>query len=338
MCDWHWEWQYERIEKRYGIEICGERTFEKVISVDEIIHRIDNVTGMIAIEFQHTLSVSIDEMDSRFHAHKKYGYTPYLVIDFTSYSYEDVFESIKYCDSNYRVCRDKLLANKIKKWKGTCYAQENNLFIDLSDCMVRIVDCLKDKSMKLSVQHFTDNLSSLEDELRICCEDEADRINCERQLQLEQELKARLMGEEKEREKAEKQRLETEMAQKRAADRARERYYQKKFNDPEFKFFRKCFEDAEVKPHVVPHDHEIFEYWSHTYTEDDDVMPGYIEKHHEYKSTESKFSIIYKVIMKVDEKRIPGRRGMIVVPDYVFDHAVIELREGYRVLNTFVRY
>ena len=84
LSEWHRVWQYDRIESKYGVEKYGEKSYERTIKVDGENHRIDSIVENIAIEFQHTLSVEIEEMNSRFKAHSKFGFQPYLVIDLTN--------------------------------------------------------------------------------------------------------------------------------------------------------------------------------------------------------------------------------------------------------------
>ena len=80
MCFWHSDWQFSKIENEFGVEKTGDKTYEITVKFNEEVHRIDSVVKNIAIEFQHTLSVSLNEMESRFVAHSALGYTPYFLV------------------------------------------------------------------------------------------------------------------------------------------------------------------------------------------------------------------------------------------------------------------
>ena len=121
MSPWHLHWQYEIIEFYYGMNISGKKTYEIPIFVNGQTHIIDSVVQNIAIEFQHTLSVSLEEMNSRFFAHKSKGYIPYLILDFTAFWY-DYAESI-----NKSVFISQNLQNALNKWIKSAYYLNNNL-------------------------------------------------------------------------------------------------------------------------------------------------------------------------------------------------------------------
>ena len=150
---WHLRWQYERIEEHYGIPVSGERTYEKCIEVNGEKHYIDSlVDSKIAIEFQHTLSVSIDEMDSRYLAHEQFGYIPYLVIDLTHYTIRE------YKENRY------LFWGKLSKWKDSLYGRNEMLFIDLEDAIIRPSKEVSSFRVVYTTQKFVKNILGLEKE------------------------------------------------------------------------------------------------------------------------------------------------------------------------------
>lgn len=113
MCFWHSDWQYTKVENKYGKAKTGEKTYEITEYYNDEIHRIDSVIGTIAVEFQHTLEVSVNEMDSRFNAHKALNYIPYLVLDLTEFEakntlFKILFFSLKNIDYHISDSSEKI--------------------------------------------------------------------------------------------------------------------------------------------------------------------------------------------------------------------------------------
>lgn len=158
LSEWHREWQYDKIEVNYGVEQFGIKSYEININVNGETHRIDNVVKNIAIEFQHTLSVDIEEMDKRYNAHSEYGYIAYLVIDLTQFSKTE-FESA------LRSEKRNPLKTILTKWLKSNYSKSNNLFIDFKDGIYRIVSALKYGYISMSKNYFLENILNLENEL-----------------------------------------------------------------------------------------------------------------------------------------------------------------------------
>lgn len=186
LCFWHSDWQYNKIENYYGREKTGKQTYEIIVKHDGEIHRIDSVVDKIAIEFQHSLNVSINEMESRYTAHKALGYTPYLVLDFTDYSSVDtIFKidsfSIKKIDEHLnRYCNvDKICSflRKLRKWEVSKYFTNGNLFIDFSDQIIRFTPQLNRKITEIEKHFFLENLLMLENIII----DELNRLELEEQ-------------------------------------------------------------------------------------------------------------------------------------------------------------
>ena len=189
MCFWHSDWQYSKIENKYGIAETGKKTYEIIGYYNEEMHRIDSVVGSVAIEFQHTLDVSVNEMDSRYLAHKALNYTPYLVLDLTEYKAKDTLFRILYFSSkqiDYHIFNSSeiisSLLKNIRKWIGSAYNTNGNLFLDFSDIMVRFTPTLKKEFVILSQETFLNNLLSLEQDI-------VDEINKEKEFE-EQKRKA----------------------------------------------------------------------------------------------------------------------------------------------------
>jgi hypothetical protein len=287
LSEWHREWQYDNIELNYGVEQFGAKSYEISINVNGEIHRIDNVVKNIAIEFQHTLSVGIEEMDLRFNAHSDYGFLPYLVIDLTDFS-KDEFESS--LNSEKR----NPLRTKLIKWLKSDYCKSNNLFIDFKDGIYRIVNALKIGYIPIDKTYFIENILNLEKELTdaidvnnkiIAKEKEQQRI---RQIELKK----------KEEIEKEKTRIENLKREKRSREREFQYFYQEKEDNLDFKFFNICFQNPVIKPYVIKYQYEIFEY--HTYT---DIEDGILEKNHNYYSKDGDAMIIYRTINIVKGKK-----------------------------------
>ena len=149
MCYWHCHWQYELIEAVYGNQEKNIKTYEKIIFHNDEKHIIDSVVNNISIEFQHTLSVSIEEMDSRWHSQRHHNYLPFLVLDFTEflspaffkeefqYSYNSIKNLLK---SISKDTTEFKIAKRLLKWTNSEYFKSGNLFIHFEDEMVRFND------------------------------------------------------------------------------------------------------------------------------------------------------------------------------------------------------
>jgi hypothetical protein len=151
MCKWHFEWQYKKIESQYGIPISGKKTFEISVNFDGERHIVDSVVNNIALEFQHSLNVTIEEMDKRYYAHIGNGLVPYLLLDFTHYNFQSSFnEAANYTFDLYYVCKmhpNKIASGyapgpssiyrKLKKWANCKYFENNRLFIEFADIIIR---------------------------------------------------------------------------------------------------------------------------------------------------------------------------------------------------------
>lgn len=301
LSDWHREWQYDKIENQYG-EV-GSKTYEENIIVANETHRIDSLVKNVAIEFQHTLSVNLDEMDARFLAHRKYGFIPYLVINLTSFTFSDFISAFLSDDKSP-------LKTKLNKWTKSEYSKANNLFIDLADSMVRVVNSIESGYLKLKENQFVQGLLSLEKDLMDKIKNERERIN-----------------------RREEQRLrDKKRAEERALEKERERFYHEKFDNPDFGYYRFCFANPIIKPYVLPYNGEIFEYWS-----DSETIYGYHEKYHIYSSKESNFEIHYKTVGKLSETKERTYRGIKTKVNYEFDHAIIELKKRHKTIVKFKR-
>ncbi len=303
LSEWHRVWQYENIELNYGSEQFGVKSYEVTINVDNESHRIDSLVKNIAIEFQHTLSVSIDEMDLRHYAHLKYGLIPYLVIDLTEFSIED-FKTAHNSENR------NTLKTKLNKWLNSKYAKSNRLFIDLRNGMIRIVNSIERGYLEINSKYFIQNLLELEKILTNEIESDHERI----------------VREKKERIKCEKE------AELRSIKKEKERFYHEKFDNPDFKFYRFCFANPVIKPYVMPYNGERFEYFASSDNED-----GYIEKWHTYDSKDSNFSIQYKTVTKIIEKEVQTYRGSRTEREYKYLFAEIILKDLYKTIIKFHR-
>ncbi|WP_319479105.1 hypothetical protein [uncultured Draconibacterium sp.] len=171
MCLWHSDWQFSKIENEYGLEKSGAKTYEITVNFNEEIHRIDSVVKNIAIEFQHTLNVSINEMESRYTAHKGLGYVPYLILDFTDYSALNTI--LRISKFNYKKLDEYILKYKgdetfsrflkiIRKWFTSKYFKNKSLFLDFSDCIIRLVPNGVNTIYNYEREFFIKNLLQLE--------------------------------------------------------------------------------------------------------------------------------------------------------------------------------
>jgi len=300
LSEWHREWQYDKIENLYGSERYGFRSYEKSIMVDDEVHRIDSVVESLAIEFQHTLSVGLDEMDSRYSAHLKYGLIPYLVIDFTLWSIEH-FTSIIEHNSKFPC------TTKFDKWKECEYGKNSNLFIDFEDGILRYVPSIEKTFLKYEKSYFLENILDLE-------------IDLKREIEIDQEIKKEELKIKLKREERSRLRLE-QMEQ--------EEWNEKKNYDEDFKYFRFCFEHPLIKTYLSDYEDIIFGYWSDVSDND-----GYYGKYHAYyaKPDDCNFRIGYEthsIITEVLDKY--GRKGR----DFKYLYADIVIREDNKEVVRF---
>ena len=233
MCAWHSDWQYAHIEYRYGLEARNIRTYEVVVEYEGEMHRIDSLVESIAIEFQHSLDVSLNEIDSRFIAHEALGYTPYLMLDFTDFFSSTTFfkfadlsyKNIEYYIASYK-SNDVIISflKKVRKWFNSEYFNNGNLFLDFSDQIIRLTPRLKCKILKYSKEKFIENLLSLENDVQ------NELIKEKEQLEFEKMLKAQ---------KREEAEAETVAVAKRKIKENREEVK----SDNRFSWYRKCLQN-----------------------------------------------------------------------------------------------
>lgn len=204
MSAWHRDWQYNQIEHYYGLFERGLKTYEIGINHDYERHIIDSVVDSIALEFQHTLSVGVYELDKRFIAQKAHGYIPYLVLDFTLYSFPQELSYVMDFDAKKlremiidynRRGKDCEVMQKMFKWTSSLHFKEGNVFFEFADCIIRFhTDLLR--SIKLSKQIFIETLLDLEAQLK-------SRIQLDIKIRERLELKALERSKEMERREAE---------------------------------------------------------------------------------------------------------------------------------------
>lgn len=201
MCHWHSDWQFSKIESEYGLEKLGNKTYEITVKFNDETHRIDSVVKNVAIEFQHTLGVPINEMDSRYIAHKALDFTPYLVLDFTEYSAKKTILRIQKFNSKrleeyiHNFNKDEIFIQflkKIRKWFTSKYFSNKSLFLDFNDYMVRLVPKGINSTYKYERKFFIKNLLRLDTILQSDEEDTRKTIarkKQEEELKLQQYLK-----------------------------------------------------------------------------------------------------------------------------------------------------
>lgn len=306
ICPWHLDWQYTEIEANYGCGKLGKRTYEIQITVDDEKHIIDSLVENIAIEFQHTLSVSLEEMNSRYVAHKKAGYIPYLVIDLTSFSYNTFLTSLTEQELFTEPIKLKRL---LSKWHKTEYNRNNNLFLDLKDAVLRLSDFFTTKHLRYEKSDFVKSLFNLELKYK---EEESEQVK-----RNEQARKEQIIAEQKSRERLiewERQELELD----------REKNSKLKSESENYKYFRACISDKTLKPFIEKYENDRFDYFS-----DSELKENIYSKTHQYISKDNDFEIQYTTISKVEMKMVRTyRRGEIEKPDYKYLFAEIRIVEG----------
>ncbi|UAB75255.1 hypothetical protein [Mesoflavibacter sp. SCSIO 43206] len=280
LSEWHREWQYDKIETHYGVEKFGIKSYEISIFINGETHRIDNVVKNVALEFQHTLSVDIEEINSRFNAHSEYGFIAYLIIDLTKFS------KIEF-EGSFNSERRNPLKTKLKKWFESDYCKAENLFVNFNDGIYRIVNSIKNRYIDMSEQYFLDNLLNLEDILQLEIENYKEIVAQEK----EKERVSLLKISEERRVKNEKERIENLKKEERIRDRELYYFYQEVKDNEYFKFYKKCYTNPIIRPYVNKYLSEIFEYFTDNHIED-----GILEKNHNYYSKYGNAQIIYRTI------------------------------------------
>ena len=293
MSKWHIYWQYEVIETRYGYEKHQIKSFEHPIIVENQRHIIDSKVKNIAIEFQHTLSVDIEEINSRFIAHSTYGLTPYLVIDLTSYNYQDFIDLY-----NFEFKR------KLDKWIECDYTLNNNLFIDLEDTIVRIVNTPGVETYKIDKEYFADNLLNLEKEL-------SDKILIYKLNQKRRQIREliskrrKIVEDQKYKSKERKKQIFKQLSEKEKDDRD---FRKRKNKSKDFAMLRKCFSNPVIKPSIEFYRDEIFDYSSESKNVENNIL-----KIHLYKSRSNNLIIECIEHIEVSRKQKPTISGYELV-------------------------
>ncbi|MDP2236871.1 MAG: hypothetical protein Q8J88_10590 [Bacteroidales bacterium] len=285
MCLWHSDWQFFKIENEYGLEKTGEKTYEITVKFNEEIHRIDSVVKNIAIEFQHTLSVSVNEMESRYVAHNALGYTPYLLLDFTDYSAKSTilriskFNSKNLTDYIHTYNKDEIFVQFLKligKWLNTKYFRNQNLFLDFCDYIIRFMPNGVNTIYKYEREFFIKSLLQLEIVLE---ESEANAKKLIAKKKEEEELK-----------------LQWYLKQEKEDQITRNK--EQVFKSQDFHYYRKCKSNKYVKE-AIYNTLGYPEYVSYSLKQDEHL--GYHRKIHIYRlysslESEPQLEIQYSVI------------------------------------------
>lgn len=309
LSEWHQIWQYEKIETNYGHERFGKRTYEQTIQFNGELHRIDSLVDNVAIEFQHTLSVALEEMNSRYIAHSNSGFIPYLVLDLTDYSTNE-FQSI---DRNSNMG----LSSVIKKWEKSDYFKNGRAFLNFRDSIIRVNPRLSNGYSRLTESHFIENLLNLETELMQLIDEETKRKERQNQIDIENRRK------------------ELEVEQRRREERRIQEQHNFKedtLNTPDFKFLKQCFNDPIIKPFLQQFENEVYDYFKDTEKTDEEVVNW-----HKYYSETSKFEIVYRTVGKLipQEVYINGRPR--IKKEYKYLYADIELIHKFINVGRFRR-
>lgn len=282
MCQWHSDWQFQKIENHYGSDTVENKTFEISINYENEVHRIDSVVDNIAIEFQHTISVSINEMNSRYNAHKASGYVPYLILDFTEFNASETIDRVGHFSFDSilvlidREDKETVLSflRKIRKWGNSKYFFKGNLFLDFKDKMIRFTPQLKKKYINLTQDEFIKELTALEDKIK--------------------QLKTEELEQEK-REKEESERIKLIEIQERDEckkslyiEKVRQNQYDLKYH-ADFKYYRKCLQNKVIKQAILKIPYiETVKYSSHI-----EIEKGIYKKYH-----------IYSIFQSVSDKPV----------------------------------
>ena len=308
MCAWHSDWQYLKIEQRYGRATGNVKTYEVIIEVDSIRHIIDSVVDKIAIEFQHTLTVSIEEMDSRYIAHKKHGYIPYLILDLSDYEYSKfyrVYHSVGNIDFNEEVI--KSISKILKKWKNTLYYKNDSLFVDLHDRIVRLSDKLYDSLIYYTHEDFLNKIKELDShfsqEVKIERERREKRNAERRQYEYEQQI-------EEEKEEIERNR-------------------KTKLEAKSFEYFRRCFRNAIIRPYVLKCAKDFISCEITT-----ESIGNKYYKSHLYVSETRNFKILYKTTSEISFES----SGYMPQKIYKYLYAKVSIIDGIGVTSKQINF
>lgn len=172
LSEWHRNWQYDQIDSNYGVEVGRDKTYEISILDSGERHIIDSLVDNLAIEFQHTLSVAVSEMDQRFLAHLNHKYKPYLILDFTAFEIPNEFRNSGKYDFNIVQSKIKQLKvngldlelwNRLLKWFSSLHFTHDHLFIDFKDGLVRFNNQLTNGCLIIAKDYFVSNLLLLEE-------------------------------------------------------------------------------------------------------------------------------------------------------------------------------
>jgi hypothetical protein len=259
MCFWHSDWQFSKIESEYGVTKSGNKTYEIAIIFNDETHRIDSLVENIAIEFQHTLTVSVNEMESRYLAHNAFDYTAYLVLDFTDYSANNTIHEIskfdykkieKYIRSFNKDEPIGQFLKKLKKWLHSKYFINKNLFLDFNDCIIRFVPKGENPFYIYERDFFIKNLLQLEMVLKET-EENAKQLSAKRKEG--EELKLQLYLKQQKEEKIENNKKQVTQSQ-------------------DYHYFRKCLSNKHIKkaisksigvPEYISYSLKQLEHWGY---------------------------------------------------------------------------
>lgn len=317
MSEWHLNWQYGVIEINYGFEQYQIKSFEHPIIVENEKHIIDSKVENLAIEFQHTLSVDIEEINSRYNAHLNYGLTPYLVIDLTSYNYQD-FKHPYYFEFKLR--------KKLQKWIECGYAQNNNLFLDLEDTIVRIINTPGIDSYKIEKGYFTDNLLNLEKDL-------SDKILINNLIQKRKQLvkliaqRRKIVEEEKYRSKENKKQFFKQLSEQQKEEKT---YIKRRNQSKDFTLFRKCFSNPVIKPLIDLYRDDIFDYYSESKNAEKNAL-----KIHYYNSRTGNINIECVEHISETREEKPTNSGYELIKNYTTIYTEVILRKNNSIIAEF---
>lgn len=259
LSEWHRDWQYNQIEYFHGKIAKGQKTYEIPIVYEGEKHIIDSLVGIVAIEFQHTLSVLVKELDLRYIAHLNHGYLPYLVLDFTDYTIpRELLENRKYNKESIKNLVRELkenaksipLWNRLLKWMSSKHFFAGNLFVDFRDGLVRFNENLTNGCMILDKVDFIHNIQFLENFLQEKIQldnDELIRIKSLREAEAEKVIKERLELQQIENAQREK---EEQMAKQKALEINK----RLKTEDSRYEKFRNIINNQLVSPYLTQYD------------------------------------------------------------------------------------
>jgi hypothetical protein len=324
MCFWHSNWQYDKIENKYGITTGSTKTNEYEFEFNDEIHRIDSLVKNIGIEFQHSLGVQLKEMNSRYVAQKAQNYIPYLVLDCTYLKLQNFIVDIKNFfvnvkqklkEKNYAYSENKIW-RVLNKWIRTDYFKADNLFIDFEDRIIRFCTKIKHNYVIYEKDYFLNNLNHLENDLEKLKSEysiELDTIKKEQEfLELENaKEKERIQKIEKEeyfikqQEEHEKKVIEYKLL--------KETNDKNKLNSELYRYFRKCFSNEKLKKHIEKYKDCFFEYNNKSVISGDLLI-----KSHEYKTKVDDFKIIYKTHNKLIENKINSEKKVLYQYSTIF--------------------